>query len=175
LLYYVDDLCEEKIKELNLQIRIYEFFVCLVLIFVVAFLSVCLFKIRLVTSIEYPKQDVVKYCDNNEGQIFSTNETEFNNCETKSKSEYKDNENNYKFSNFESTESLLSDKNNISVFKLEKNRISNLKNIYSSQHVLSKTIKDTVLPWNSSYIQTEYEGYDSILDIYASETVDYFF
>ncbi|KAG0674155.1 hypothetical protein C6P40_002479 [Pichia californica] len=144
-MYYVDDLCDEKIKELDSTIKLYGLLSCGITIGFV-FASLLIFSVWIFSVI-------------NKGGSDNENENENDNDNEKSDGMY-DYFLEHTFTPPNEEDDIIS---NVGVNK-----------VYTSKWGIPQKIKDKALFWRAisreSATNVEYNGYDSLIDLYANET-----
>ena len=188
-LFYVDDVCEEKIKELTLQVRFYGLVVCTITVACV------------IGGVLFLTVSILCFLNNDDDTMDSFEEGKISNGEEQyspsnarqdvspnSKRNHSSNLNLYRsstewlqpiFGLEHSFSSDIEDKNavNKETRKLTppstaaRKRAYNHRDVYTSQWDLTKKVKDKALFWRKSCSELgDYPGYESLLDLYTNFT-----
>lgn len=188
-LFYVDDVCEEKIKELTLQVRFYGLVVCTITVACV------------IGGVLFLTVSILCFLNNDDDTMDSFEEGKISNGEERyspsnarqdvspnSKRNHSSNLNLYRsstewlqpiFGLEHSFSSDIEDKDavNKETRKLTppstaaRKRAYNHRDVYTSQWDLTKKVKDKALFWRKSRSELgDYPGYESLLDLYTNPT-----
>lgn len=158
-LYYADNICDEKIKDLRIQVKFYGFIACIITI---AFIFFCLLLFS-VWIFSLNEDSIFEVGDNDK---LKNRRRSFENIYTDDESENIDDSSFWDLGLKNSfTEDFREMKQDFEI-----DHVIQLKNLYIPKWDISREVIEKALFWKNNQLSKKNEcpGYDNIIDIYAS-------